>query len=278
MPVKSPPRERPLLLMFLAEYENGAWKSATPDWVEERIDGAVEVVAERADGGKLAIEHTIVQPFVDEKKDTNIFMKAFGRIEKNPDLTIRDRSLTVVIPVAAIPVGYKWDEVGEDLLTWLKANHQVAPKEGELKHVVQVGASSKLGPLSLEIWLQTMHLPDDPGATVISRGPMPNNLGEIVEKALGDKLPKLVATTADKRVLLVERQHISLADTRVLTEIESLAPKFPQLKDIDEVCIVDTSIWESENWVYFRRFDERGIVETMAFKNGSLERRHNHGR
>jgi hypothetical protein len=50
MPVKSPPRERPLLLMFLAEYENGAWKSATPDWVEERIDGAVEVVAETAAG------------------------------------------------------------------------------------------------------------------------------------------------------------------------------------------------------------------------------------
>ena len=169
VPVKSPPRERPLLLMFLAEYENGAWKSATPDWVEERIDGAVEVVAERADGGKLAIEHTIVQPFVDEKKDSNIFMKAFGRIEKNPNLTIRDRSLTVVIPVAAIPVGYKWDEVGEDLLTWLKANHQVAPKEGESKHVVQVGGSSKLGPLSLEISLQTMHLPDYPGATMISR-------------------------------------------------------------------------------------------------------------
>ena len=105
-----------------------------------------------------------------------------------------------------------------------------------------------------------------------------HNVHEIVEKALGDKLPKLVATTADKRVLLVERQHISLGDTQILTEIERLAHKFPQLKDIDEVCIVDTSIWESEHWVYFRRFDERGIVETMAFKNGALERRHNHGR
>jgi hypothetical protein len=85
MHVKSPRNERPPLLMFLAEYENGAWISAAQDWVEERIDGAAEVVAERADGGKLAIEHTIVQPFVDEKKDSNIFMKAFGRIEKNPD-------------------------------------------------------------------------------------------------------------------------------------------------------------------------------------------------
>lgn len=114
-----------------------------------------------------------------------------------------------------------------------------------------------------------MHLPDYPGATMISRGPMPKDLGEIVEKALGDKLPKLVATTADKRVLLVERQHISLGDTRILTEIKRLAHEFPQLKDIDEVCIVDTSIWESEHWVYFRRLDERCIVETMAFKNGT---------
>jgi len=46
MPVKSPPRERPLLLMFLAEYENGAWKAATPDWVEERILGLGRWVSE----------------------------------------------------------------------------------------------------------------------------------------------------------------------------------------------------------------------------------------
>src|SRR5881394_1734578 len=155
MPVKSPPRERPLLLMFLSEYKNGAWKAAVPDWVEERMDGAVEVVAEREDGLKLAIEHTIVQPFVDEKKDSNIFMQAFGRIEKNADLTMADRDLTVVIPVAAIPVGYKWDEVGADLLAWLKANHRFAPQKGESRHSVSVGSSSKLGPLSLEIKLQT---------------------------------------------------------------------------------------------------------------------------
>src|ERR1019366_3942284 len=112
MPVKLPPRERPLFLMFVSEGENGAWEAAFPYWVEERMDGAVEVVAKRADGNQLAIEHTIVQPFVGEKKDSNIFMQAFGRIEKNRDLTLPDRVLTVVIPVAAIPLGYKWDEVG----------------------------------------------------------------------------------------------------------------------------------------------------------------------
>jgi hypothetical protein len=212
MPVKSPPKERPLIEMFLSEYENGAWKTAVPDWIEERIDGAVEVIATRADGRSLAIEHTIVQPFAGEKADSNAFMQAFGRIEKNPDLAIPERDMTVVIPVAAIPKGYKWEEVGADLLTWLKANHHVAPLEGESDHTVPVG-SSKLGPLNLAIKLQTMHFHGGRGITVISRGPMPKTLSEIVEAALQRKVPKLVKTVADKRVLLIERDQISLGDT-----------------------------------------------------------------
>src|SRR5258706_8238104 len=118
MPVKSLPRERPFIEMFLDEYENASWKFAVRDWLEERIDGAVEVVATRADGATLAIEHTIVQPFVGEKADSNIFMKAFGRIEKNPELAIPERDMTVVFPVDAIPKGYNWEDVGADLLAW----------------------------------------------------------------------------------------------------------------------------------------------------------------
>lgn len=259
--------------MFLSECENGAWKAAVPDWVEERMDGAVEVVAERADGKKLAIEHTIVQPFVDEKKDSNIFMQAFGRIEKHPDLTMSARDLTVEIPVAAIPIGYKWDEVGSDLLAWLKANHHLAPKEGESQHTVRVGSSSKLGPLSLDIKLQAMQLPGHPGTTVISRGPMPKNLGENIEEALRRKLPKLVKTVAHKRVLLIEREHISLGDTQIMRDIARLAPNFPQLKDVHEIWIVETAIWASENCVYFRYFNGPTSIETIVFENGVLKQR-----
>jgi hypothetical protein len=276
LPVKSTPRERPLLLLFLSEYECGAWKTAVPDWVEERMDGAVEVVAQRGDGRKLAIEHTIVQPFVDEKKDSNIFMRAFGRIEKNPDLTLADRDLTVVIPVAAIPAGYNWEEVGVDLLTWLRGNHQLAPEEGQSQHQVQVGSSSRFGPLVLDIKLQTMHLPHHPGTTVISRGPMPKNLNEIVEKALTDKIPKLAATPADKRVLLIEREHVALGDTQIMQEIAKLAPNFPKLNDVHEIWIVETSSWASDNSVYFRHFDGPAILETLVFENGILKRRRDH--
>src|ERR1035438_6586240 len=55
----------------------------------------------RADGNSLALEHTLIQPFVGEKFDSEVFMKAFGRIEKNPALVLPERKLDVIIPVHA---------------------------------------------------------------------------------------------------------------------------------------------------------------------------------
>src|SRR5208337_5434883 len=98
MPVKSAPRERPLIKMFLAGYENSSWEAATLNWVEETLDGAVEVIATRADHLTLAIEHTIIQPFVGEKRDSVEFTEAFGRIEKNPLLVLPERMLTIIVP------------------------------------------------------------------------------------------------------------------------------------------------------------------------------------
>ncbi len=99
MPVKTEPKERPIIRMLLSACEDGAWKDASLDWVEEKQDGAVEVIATRPDGATLALEHTLIQPFVGEKFDSEVFMKAFGRIEKNPSLVISERALDVIIPV-----------------------------------------------------------------------------------------------------------------------------------------------------------------------------------
>jgi hypothetical protein len=158
MPVKSEPKERPLILMLLSACDTGAWQQALLDWVEEKADRAVEVIATRPDGTQLALEHTLIQPFVGEKFDSEVFIRAFVRIEKNPALTLPERNLDVIIPVHAIPKGYDWDEVGKDLLDWLLENHPAAPQEGLSSHVVTVAATSKNGPLALPITLRTMHL------------------------------------------------------------------------------------------------------------------------
>jgi hypothetical protein len=43
MPVKAEPKERPIIRILLSACENGAWRDADLDWVEEKQDGAVEV-------------------------------------------------------------------------------------------------------------------------------------------------------------------------------------------------------------------------------------------
>ena len=272
MPVKSPPRERPLIEMLLSAYENDAWKNAALDWVEEKQDGAVEVVATRADGTTLALEHTLIQPFVGEKFDSERFMKAFARIEKNPALVVPERNLDVIIPVGAISKGYIWEEVGQDLLAWLMANHAAAP-EGYSSHAVTVGISARNAPLVLNIGLHCTSLPGMKGNCLIARDKMPRDLGNNVEKALRTKLPKLVRTPADKRVLLFERDQMAPGDNKIYEEVVKLAPAFPDLTKIDEIWFVNSSIYESEGWAYFALIDGRGLVELMRFQNGVLQHR-----
>jgi len=52
-------REDAIIKRFLSGYENHSWADAEIDWLDKRIDGAVEVRAiRRSDSNTLAIEHT----------------------------------------------------------------------------------------------------------------------------------------------------------------------------------------------------------------------------
>jgi hypothetical protein len=62
----------------VAVFIAGAWQHVGLDWVEERQDGAVELIATRADVVRLALEHTLIHPFVGEKFDSEVFMRAFA--------------------------------------------------------------------------------------------------------------------------------------------------------------------------------------------------------
>jgi hypothetical protein len=109
--------ERPLIAMFLSGYEQGTWRDAALNWIEETEENAVEVIATRADGNTLALEHTLVELFAGEKYDSTIFTEAFeSRIEKNPELTIPGRALDVMIPVGALVDVKDREEAGEVLL------------------------------------------------------------------------------------------------------------------------------------------------------------------
>jgi hypothetical protein len=76
MPTKEK-RETGLIKLFQSAYENGAWAADLLEIPDEKIDGGVDGFIERAsDGCRLAIEHTLIQPHIDDRKD-------FARFEAN---------------------------------------------------------------------------------------------------------------------------------------------------------------------------------------------------
>ena len=265
-------KERPLIELFLSAYENDGWKGCTLDWLEDKQDGAVEVLATKSDGTTLALEHTLIQPFVGEKFDSERFLRAFSRIENNPALVVPERNLDVVIPVGALPVGYPWEVVGDEVLSWLITKHAALP-EGRSEHLISVGDSSKNGALALHVGIQITSVPGSRGYCLMSRDHVPRDLGSNVEKALKTKLPKLVNTPANKRILLFERDQTFPGDNQIYDEVAKRQATFPDLAKIDEIWFANTAAYETEKWVIFSLVDGRGLVELLIFENGALKQR-----
>ncbi|MGA9885161.1 MAG: hypothetical protein WBQ34_15710 [Candidatus Acidiferrales bacterium] len=265
-------KERTLIQLFLSAYERDAWRDCALDWLEDVQDSAVELRATKRDGTTLALEHTLIQPFVGEKFDSKWFERVFSRIEMNPALVIPERNVDVTVPVKALPPRHNWDSIGDDLLDWLIANSTEFPK-GRSDHKVVVGHSSKHGVTELPVTIHIDWAPGSRGNCLISRCRLPQDLGGNVEKALRTKLPKLVRTPANKRILLFERDQICLGDMEILAEIEKHRGSFPDLSRIDEIWLANTAVYQSEGWVCFSLVDWRGLVESMIFENDALKSR-----
>jgi hypothetical protein len=102
MPVKTEPRDRPMVRMLLSACDDDRLERHFARLDGGKQDGAVEVIATSRDGTTLALEHTLIQLFVGEKFDPEVFMKTFGQIEKNPSRVIPEQALDVIIPVQAV--------------------------------------------------------------------------------------------------------------------------------------------------------------------------------
>jgi hypothetical protein len=64
--------ERPFIRMFLSGFDNGVWKDASLNWIEETQENAVEVIATSSTGKTVALEHTLIELFTGEKYDSTI--------------------------------------------------------------------------------------------------------------------------------------------------------------------------------------------------------------
>lgn len=253
--------------MFLSGYDNGAWKDASLNWIEETQENAVEVIATSSTGKTLALEHTLIELFTGEKYDSTIFVEAFEtRIEKNPDLIIPGRALDVMIPVGALVAVKDRDDTGERLLAWMKSNHGNIPV-GDSQATVVLGNG-----VNLTVKFRNVSTDNDTGYCWLGRCDKPKTFDKVVEEAVKRKVPKLVHTQADVHILLLQREHISMSDTGLRNELEKLTLSYPDIAKVEEIWYANTSIFETEGWCYFLGIGG-GPTGIMRFQNGVLKHR-----
>jgi len=93
----------------------------------------------------------------------------------------------------------------------------------------------------------------------------------VLDKAIAQKVPKLVATPADEHILLLEDGGVAIGFAKIGMGLDARVEKLQDLKKVDAVWTVHTMEWKSKgNALFFRVWPgwtkERFWIEDERFK------------
>jgi hypothetical protein len=272
MPSKPGRDEQVFIRLFVSGYENFAWADSKIDALDEETDGAIEALITRADGETIAIEHTLIEPFVGDKSDYAMFEQAFLRIEEDKSLAIPDTGIIVYVPVGILNdlKSAKRNEIVASIHRWI-VNNRLNLHEGEHRYKCDVLGAH---PATLTVKRNRLGLSrPDPGSVLIRRQQVTNDLDKVIEKALRKKLPKLVNTKSNRHVLFLERDQFTFLPDLIFAEIERQRPNFPLIERVDEIWHVETIGYRKhtqDGIVHFELPKGRQLLATMTFRDGVL--------
>ena len=106
---------------------------------------------------------------------------------------------------------------------------------------------------------------------------MNTDFGVVMEKALKKKVPKLVATPADQRILIFEREHFNFFPEQILDEIEKQRPTFPDLEKVDEIWILETVFYRPGAHIQFDLYKGKEVIASLRFQGETLTGRSKDG-
>ena len=236
-------RDRRLVNLFLSQYGDYPKRDYPEDSVRNKR--AVEVIAEDRNGNTLAIEHTLIQPFIGERDDAQPFSQILEPLDRDASLAIPGYLMTLSLPVGIVPKGVDWKEVSAKVKEYVQNNKNLLPNGHSIHKIPNL-------PFDLSLMVNKVSMYDDyPGQILVGRYGMPETFESVIEKALSDKLPKLSEAQADRRVLLFEQNSIVQNPYDFSRAIESLQSRFSDLTNIDEVWVAHTPVWGTERIIWF---------------------------
>lgn len=204
----------------------------------------IDALCRNAEGGTLALEHTLIEPFAGDKADAHPFLKTLGSLENHPTLIQKGHMITVSQEVGAVPRGINWDEVPKEMLAQLAP---VLPGLANGGHLITVKGPG----WALDLRLHKSRMsPEDPGTFMTGRL-YPGDPGpELIIAALDKKIPKLAAATADKKILLLEKD----AAAGTIEAQYELLPDEPRIRtllnSVDEIWAMNSMALERENVIF----------------------------
>jgi len=270
MPAKSERDEQIFIRRFVSAYENFTWAGSKIDALDEVEDGAVDALVTRADGRTMAIEHTLIQPFVGDKSDCAMFEKAFLRIKNYKSLAVPGANISVYVPAGilnGIRKPKKQADVVNSIHSWI-AENRLHLREGEHKYSCDIPGRL---PVTLTVKRHVSGRPHpNPGTILVGRQQVKNDLNEVIEQALRDKLRKLVNTKADRHLLLLERDQFNFFPDLIFAEIERQRANFPLLESVHEIWHVETIGYRQGGYVDFELWKDGKVLARMAFQNERL--------
>lgn len=264
MPVTTPKHDRILVELFLSAYEKNSWAGSQRIFPEEQRDGAVDIVATRSDGMTLAIEHTLIEPFIGDTWDFLHFQRSFLPLEGDESLPLAGHTIYLHVPV--LPLDKAEREAASDALRqWLRLNLTSLPI-GLSEH--DCSFSTRTKQVSLAVKVSVVPTPKHEGRVLIRRYGEAK-IADTVKKALTRKLRKLASESVDRRILLLERNQLWLSELDVLDDIEKQKSSFSVLEAVDEIWLADTT-FGTEVFVGFRRYENRELMQAIEFHAGRL--------
>lgn len=267
MPAKLGRDEQIFVRLFVSVYENFAWMGSRIAPLDEQRDGAIEALITRADGKKtMAIEHTLIQPFVNEMTDLARFEPAFRSIAEDKSLAVPYTGITVYVPVGILDGRNPATQcvIVEAIHSWI-ANNRLQVRDGVHNYSCDI---PEMPPITLTVKRNKYNFSQ--GVVLLGRQQVTNDLDKVIEKALRTKLPKLIREPADRHVLFLERNRFNFFPDLIFAEIDRQRPRFPLLESVDEIWHVETIFFKSHGYVYFELPKGGKVLESFTFQNEVL--------
>jgi hypothetical protein len=264
--------ENKTIRLFVSGYENGAWKDSTLTFPDEVKDGEIDGFAERSDGATLAIEHTVVEPFVGDIADQAEMLSMFPLIEDDRSLLVPGIWIYVLVPVGAFHL--QKPRVREAIVRavhdWLRINRLLIPM-GDSEHACSVKGIPDKPNVDIALTLKVVAVPGE-GKLHVRRQQVGDTFGNVIERMLAKKLPKLVRSAANKRILVLERRHMNLFPERIHQEIGKRRAMFPSLRDVHEIWIAEKIPFFQgrDGDVWFELWEGSKPIRHFDFQDGTL--------